>query len=49
MVSPLSCLPLLLEEAGLENYAAAFDLAVNFFRILGKADALYLCTSLDYH
>jgi hypothetical protein len=40
---------LLLEEAGLQNDAAAFDLAVNLFRILGKADALHLGSTLDHH
>ena len=40
---------LLLEEAGLENDAAAIDLAVNLLRILGKADALNLCSALDHH
>ena len=40
---------LLLQEASLENDAAAVDLAVNLFRVLSEADALYLCSALDHH
>ena len=40
---------LFLEEAGLQNDAAAVDLAVNLFRILSEADALDLCSALDHH
>ena len=40
---------LFLQEAGLENYAAAFDLAVHLFRVLCQADASDLCSSLDNH
>ena len=49
MVSPLSCLPLLLKEAGLEDDAASFYFAVDFFRIFSKADASDLCSALDDH
>ena len=32
-----------------EDDAAAFDLAVNLFWVLSKADASYLCSALDDH
>ena len=44
-----SPLCLLFEEAGLEDNAAAVNLAVNLFWILGQADALDLCSTLDDH
>ena len=40
---------LLLQEASLENDAAAVDLAVNLLRILSKADTFNLCSALDHH
>ena len=40
---------LLLQEAGLENDAAALNLAVNLFRILCKTDASYFGATLDDH
>ena len=42
-------LSLLLEEAGLEDDAAAINLTINLLWVVGKLDALYLCASLDNH
>ena len=40
---------LLLQEAGLKHDAAAVDLAVNLGWVLGQANALNLCTTLNNH
>lgn len=40
---------LLLQEAGLENDAAALNLTVNLFWILCKTDASYFGATLDDH
>ena len=40
---------LLLQEAGLEDDAAAVDFAVYLLWVVGEADALNLCASLDDH
>lgn len=40
---------LFLQEAGLEDYAAAFYLAVDLLRVVGQADASYFCSAFDDH
>ena len=45
----IQVLSLLLEEAGLEDDAAAINLTINLLWVVGKLDALYLCASLDNH
>ena len=40
---------LFFQEAGLQHDAAAVNLAVNLFGILGQADALHFGASLDNH
>lgn len=40
---------LLLQEAGLKHDAATINLAVYLLGVVGKADALNLCASLDDH
>lgn len=45
----MCCVGLLLEEAGLEHDARAVNLAIYLLGVIGKADALYLCSALDDH
>jgi hypothetical protein len=40
---------LFLQEAGLQDNAAAIDLAIHLFGVVCKTNTLYLCSALDDH
>ena len=47
--NPMQDTTLFLQEAGLEDYAAAFNLAVDLLRVVGQADASYFGSAFDDH